>query len=116
MSDITHAEYTGVAHFTESCKLAGVEPTKRQASKYRRRQGVAYKAKRKFVTYEGEQKILNNEDAITKIRTNLRAALKETDDEDAKLDMVEKAGKLEAMLQDENQKLRLQLAILKQED
>lgn len=30
-------------HFKEVCELAGTNPTKRQASKYRRKKGLAYK-------------------------------------------------------------------------
>lgn len=35
--------------FRELCKLAGVEPTKRQASKFKNRKGSAYRQQQKMM-------------------------------------------------------------------
>lgn len=44
---MTNAEYAASdGTFIFACKLANVEPTKRQASKFRRDEGLAYKALR----------------------------------------------------------------------
>lgn len=45
MSKVTNREFSEVdTKFREACKAAGVQPTKRQASKYRRGLGSAFKA------------------------------------------------------------------------
>lgn len=42
---MTNLEFSkAVEHFKEACGKVGLEPTKRQASKYRRHKGKAYKA------------------------------------------------------------------------
>lgn len=38
-----HKEYIKERVFLKACKLANVEPTSRQASKFRRRKGVAFR-------------------------------------------------------------------------
>jgi len=41
---MTNAKFAGTnEQFKEACKAAGVAPTSRQASKYRRKMGKAYK-------------------------------------------------------------------------
>jgi hypothetical protein len=40
---MSNSEYAKLAHFTDACVLADVQPTKRQASKYRRGYGKAAK-------------------------------------------------------------------------
>lgn len=43
---ITNREFAKVAHFQRACERAGVQPTKRQASKFRRGKGRAFTARR----------------------------------------------------------------------
>lgn len=46
-SEMSHRDYAQVnAHFRSCCREAKVEPTKRQAAKFRRGEGTAYKFKR----------------------------------------------------------------------
>ncbi len=41
---LTNAEYAAtVSYFREACARVGIPPTTRQASKWRRRRGVAYR-------------------------------------------------------------------------
>ena len=42
---ITNRAFTKDGEFQAACAAAGVEPTKRQASKYRRKMGAAYNAR-----------------------------------------------------------------------
>ena len=42
---ITNAEFARTdTQFIGACQIKGIEPTARQASKYRRKKGLAYKA------------------------------------------------------------------------
>ncbi len=43
---MTHGDFARDATFRAACKAAGVEPTKRQAAKFRRGEGRAYAARR----------------------------------------------------------------------
>lgn len=43
MNDVTNREYAETDKFKAACKRAGVEPTPRQASKYRNGKGRAYR-------------------------------------------------------------------------
>lgn len=40
---MTNREFTKDENFIKCCEMANVKPTKRQASKYRRKMGLAYK-------------------------------------------------------------------------
>ena len=44
-NDVTNREYSKRQNFVDACILADVKPTKRQASKFRRGIGKAYKSK-----------------------------------------------------------------------
>jgi len=43
MKKITNKEFTNDMFFIECCNEAGIKPTDRQASKFRRGMGIAYK-------------------------------------------------------------------------
>ena len=40
LGGITNKEYAVLPHFLELCELAGIKPTKRQASKFRNKRGA----------------------------------------------------------------------------
>lgn len=44
---MTNQQFTRDPDFIEACRRAGVEPTKRQASKYRAKRGKAWKEGRR---------------------------------------------------------------------
>jgi len=44
---MNNREWSKMKEFQDFCKHAGVEPTKRQASKFRAKKGLAYRAAKK---------------------------------------------------------------------
>lgn len=52
----TNAEFARSKDFVELCERENIKPTKRQASKFRMKKGLAYKAFRRQETYVAELK------------------------------------------------------------
>ena len=46
---LTNLELSKTSGFVKACKVAGIEPTRRQASLFRRKLGLAYKVKSKIL-------------------------------------------------------------------
>ena len=51
---MTNLEFSRTKEFIEICKKAGVEPTQRQASKFRNKKGTAYKHHKEIADLVGE--------------------------------------------------------------
>jgi len=47
MRRVTNKEFSKKGDFKAACEEAGVEPTKRQASKFRMKKGLAWKERRR---------------------------------------------------------------------
>jgi hypothetical protein len=85
MSESTNAQFAqDDLIFNTACQIAGVPPTKRQASKFRRDEGLAFKKMRAFVGYEAKQQltILNAKiSLISEDEAELHNALLELDED-----------------------------------
>ena len=61
MKKITNKEFTSNRTFIKACENVGLEPTLRQASKYRNKKGLAFKFKRYPAKYLLRQVKINKE-------------------------------------------------------
>lgn len=61
---MTNAEYAKQGWFGDLCDFAGLQPTTRQASKYRRKKGLAFRNHQAWVNHQHREVANGNLDAV----------------------------------------------------